>query len=68
MALATAYLARRSLAPLVRSLAAAGLGAGSLAWGVLVRTGRILRVSVDAISEAQELRRKLIRRYPFSDV
>jgi hypothetical protein len=65
MALTTAYLSRRSLA---RSLAAAGHDAALLVGGVLLRAGRILRVSVEAVREAQELRRKLVRRYPFSDV
>jgi hypothetical protein len=69
MALATAYLARRSLArSLGRSLAVAGSGAASLTWIVLLRTGRIMCMSLEAVSEAQELRRKLVQKYPFSDV
>jgi hypothetical protein len=70
MAPATAYLARSSLARSVRAGLSGGRlsAAAALGWGMLVRIGRVLRVAADTVREAQELRRQMLRRYPFMDV
>jgi hypothetical protein len=70
MAPATAYLARKSLTRSVRAgLSASRLsGAAALGWAMLVRIGGVLRAAAATVREAQELRRKMLRRYPFMDV
>ena len=65
MALVTAFLGRRSLA---RSLAADARRAVSVAQNILRGAGRILRVGFETDGEAQDLRRQLVRKYPFSDI
>ena len=65
MAFITAYLGRRSLA---RGVAADARRAASLAQSMLRRAGYVLRISFETVGEAQDLRRQLVRKYPFSDI
>jgi hypothetical protein len=64
MALLTTYLGRKSLA---RGLAADARRTTSLAGSMMRRVSRILRITFETAGEAQDLRRSLIRKYPFSD-
>jgi hypothetical protein len=64
MAFVTAYLGRRSIA---RSLAPPARAA-SAAWSMLLGAHRVFRVSLEAVGEAQDMRRELVRKYPFSDI